>query len=128
VVHAARAGFGGYQDLRLVDIPKPSSSEGLLLMRATAPRVAPLGRQAQYFLDDQPCKGRTGEGARISEVIDLSTERPAKWVDRLADGYVANIIIGVSTAMYRAKRYRSWRNAFRSRPLVMPPAVRPRSI
>src|SRR5262244_71869 len=35
-------GFGGYQDLKLTDIPSPSQSEGRVLVRMTAAGVTPL--------------------------------------------------------------------------------------
>jgi NADPH2:quinone reductase len=35
-------GFGGYQDLKLTDIPLPSLSEGRVLVRMTAAGVTPL--------------------------------------------------------------------------------------
>jgi NADPH2:quinone reductase len=42
-MRAMRAeGFGGYQDLKPVEMPKPSSSEGRLLVRMTAAGVTPL--------------------------------------------------------------------------------------
>ncbi|MFB9985164.1 zinc-binding alcohol dehydrogenase family protein [Mesorhizobium kowhaii] len=42
-MRAMRAeGFGGYSDLRLVDIPKPDVSEGRLLVRMVAAGVTPL--------------------------------------------------------------------------------------
>ena len=34
--------FGGYQDLKLVDIARPGASEGRLLVRMTAAGVTPL--------------------------------------------------------------------------------------
>jgi NADPH:quinone reductase len=34
--------FGGYQDLKLADIPKPAASEGRVLVRVTAAGVTPL--------------------------------------------------------------------------------------
>ena len=42
-MRAMRAeGFGGYQDLKLTDIPSPSLSEGRVLVRMTAAGVTPL--------------------------------------------------------------------------------------
>src|SRR5215470_15168450 len=42
-MRAMRAeGFGGYQDLKLTDIPSPSLSEGRLLVRMTAAGVTAL--------------------------------------------------------------------------------------
>ena len=42
-MRAMRAeGFSGYQDLKLVDIPKPAVSEGRVLVRITAAGVTPL--------------------------------------------------------------------------------------
>jgi len=42
-MRAMRAeGFGGYEDLKLADIPKPSVSEGRVLIRITAAGVTPL--------------------------------------------------------------------------------------
>lgn len=42
-MRAMRAeGFGGYQDLKPVEIPKPSPSEGRPLVRMTAAGVTPL--------------------------------------------------------------------------------------
>src|ERR1700682_1619086 len=42
-MHAMRAeGFSGYQDLKLVDIPKPAASEGRVLVRINAAGVTPL--------------------------------------------------------------------------------------
>jgi NADPH2:quinone reductase len=42
-MRAMRAtGFGGYQDLKLVDLPKPVPAEGELLVRLTAAGVTPL--------------------------------------------------------------------------------------
>src|SRR5260370_10756889 len=42
-MRAMRAeGFSGYQDLKLVDIPKPAVSDGRVLVRITAVGVAPL--------------------------------------------------------------------------------------
>ena len=42
-MRAMRAeGFGGYQDLKLVDIPKPVVSDGRVLVRITAAGVTPL--------------------------------------------------------------------------------------
>jgi NADPH2:quinone reductase len=35
-------GFGGYQDLKLVDIPKPNVPDGRVLVRLTAAGVTPL--------------------------------------------------------------------------------------
>ena len=35
-------GFSGYKDLKLVDIPKPALSDGLVLVRITAAGVTPL--------------------------------------------------------------------------------------
>ena len=35
-------GFGGYKDLKLVDIPKPAVSDGRVLVRITAAGVTPL--------------------------------------------------------------------------------------
>jgi NADPH:quinone reductase len=35
-------GFSGYQDLKLVDIPKPAVSDGRVLVRITAAGVTPL--------------------------------------------------------------------------------------
>jgi NADPH:quinone reductase-like Zn-dependent oxidoreductase len=86
-------GLGGYQDLKLVAIAKPSSSEGRLLMRVTAAAVAPLGCHAQYFLDDLPWKGRTGQGARIFRSHRPFDSETGGWLNRLPDGYAANIII-----------------------------------
>ena len=42
-MRAMRAeGFSGYQDLKLVDIPKPAVSDGRVLLRITAAGVTPL--------------------------------------------------------------------------------------
>src|SRR2546425_10268760 len=42
-MRAMRAeGFSGYQDLKLVDIPKPAVSDGRVLVRITAAGVTPL--------------------------------------------------------------------------------------
>src|SRR5882724_5323755 len=42
-MHAMRAErFGGYQDLKLVEIPKPPVSDGRVLVRVTAAGVTPL--------------------------------------------------------------------------------------
>src|SRR5579864_3900462 len=42
-MRAMRAeGFSGYKDLKLVDIPKPALSDGLVLVRITAAGVTPL--------------------------------------------------------------------------------------
>src|ERR1700680_722849 len=42
-MRAMRAeGFSGYQDLKLVDIPKPAASDGRVLVRITAAGVTPL--------------------------------------------------------------------------------------
>src|SRR5258708_34954900 len=42
-MRAMRAeGFSGYKDLKLVDIPKPAVSDGLVLVRITAAGVTPL--------------------------------------------------------------------------------------
>src|ERR1700682_5439667 len=42
-MRAMRAeGFSGYQDLKLVDIPKPAVSDGRVLVRMTAAGVTPL--------------------------------------------------------------------------------------
>ena len=42
-MRAMRAeGFRGYEDLKLTDIPKPSVSEGRVLIRITAAGVTPL--------------------------------------------------------------------------------------
>jgi len=42
-MRAMRAqGFGGYQDLKLTDIPSPSLSEGRILLRMTAAGITPL--------------------------------------------------------------------------------------
>ena len=42
-MRAMRAeGFGGYEDLKLVDIPKPAVSDGCVLVRITAAGVTPL--------------------------------------------------------------------------------------
>src|SRR5262249_4500049 len=42
-MRAMRAeGFGGYQDLKLTDIPSPSLSDGRVLVRMTAAGVTPL--------------------------------------------------------------------------------------
>jgi hypothetical protein len=79
-MYAVRAeGLGGYQDLKLVAILKPSSSEGRLLMRVTAAAVALLGCHAQYFLDDLPCKGRTGEGTRIFRTHRPFDSKTGEW-------------------------------------------------
>jgi NADPH2:quinone reductase len=43
IMRAMRAeGFSGYEDLKLVDIPKPAVSDGQVLVRITAARVTPL--------------------------------------------------------------------------------------
>ena len=34
--------FGGYQDLKVADIPKPAVSDGRVLVRMTAAGVTPL--------------------------------------------------------------------------------------
>jgi NADPH2:quinone reductase len=42
-MRAMRArGFNGYQDLKLVDVPKPEVSNGKVLVRMTAAGVTPL--------------------------------------------------------------------------------------
>src|SRR5260221_7489711 len=42
-MHAMRAErFGGYQDLKLVEIPKPAASDGRVVVRLTAAGVTPL--------------------------------------------------------------------------------------
>jgi NADPH:quinone reductase len=42
-MRAMRAeGFGGYKDLKLIDIPKPAASDGRVLVRITAAGVTPL--------------------------------------------------------------------------------------
>ena len=42
-MHAMRAErFGGYQDLKLVEIPKPAVSDGRVVVRLTAAGVTPL--------------------------------------------------------------------------------------
>jgi NADPH2:quinone reductase len=42
-MRAVRAeGFGGYQDLKLTDIPSPGRSEGRVLVRMTAAGATPL--------------------------------------------------------------------------------------
>jgi NADPH2:quinone reductase len=42
-MRAMRAeGFGGYKDLKLVDIPKPAVPDGRVLVRITAAGVTPL--------------------------------------------------------------------------------------
>jgi NADPH2:quinone reductase len=42
-MRAMRAeGFGGYKDLKLVDIPKPEVSDGRVLVKITAAGVTPL--------------------------------------------------------------------------------------
>src|SRR5258708_25482888 len=42
-MRAMRAeGFSGYKDLKLVDIPKPSVSDGRVVIRITAAGVTPL--------------------------------------------------------------------------------------
>ena len=42
-MRAMRAeGFSGYQDLKLVDIPKPAVPDGRVLVRITAAGVTPL--------------------------------------------------------------------------------------
>ena len=42
-MRAMRAeGFGGYKDLKLVDIPKPTVSDGRVMVRITAAGVTPL--------------------------------------------------------------------------------------
>ena len=42
-MRAMRAeGFSGYKDLKLVDIPKPTVSDGRVLVRVTAAGVTPL--------------------------------------------------------------------------------------
>jgi len=42
-MRAMRAeGFSGYEDLKLVDIPKPALSDGRVLVRITAAGVTPL--------------------------------------------------------------------------------------
>jgi len=35
--------FNGYEELKLVDLPKPAVSDGRLLVRITAAGVTPLG-------------------------------------------------------------------------------------
>src|SRR6202163_4469570 len=43
IMRAMRAeGFSGYEDLKLVDIPKPAASDGRVLVRITAAGVTPL--------------------------------------------------------------------------------------
>ena len=36
------AGFNGYEDLKLIDLPKPQVSEGKVLVRMTAAGATPL--------------------------------------------------------------------------------------
>ena len=43
IIRAMRAeGFRGYQDLKLVDVPKPQMSEGRVLVKIAAAGVTPL--------------------------------------------------------------------------------------
>jgi NADPH2:quinone reductase len=43
IMRAMRAeGFSGYEDLKLVEIPKPAVSDGQVLVRITAAGVTPL--------------------------------------------------------------------------------------
>jgi hypothetical protein len=50
-------GFRGYQDLKLVDIPKPNLSDGRMLVRLTAAGVTPL---EQTILSGEYPRGCTG--------------------------------------------------------------------
>ena len=63
-MHAMRAErFGGYQDLKLVDIPKPAVSDGRVVVRLTAAGVTPLDYTIlSGRLLSTPCQGSQWRG------------------------------------------------------------------
>jgi NADPH2:quinone reductase len=53
------AGFNGYEDLKLIDLPKPQVSEGKVLVRMTAAGATPLDHtilSGQYHGAKAPLK------------------------------------------------------------------------
>jgi NADPH2:quinone reductase len=63
------AEFNGYQSLKMVDIPKPSPSEGTVLVRVTAAGVTPLDRtilMGHFPMSNAPLVMGT-EGAGVIE-------------------------------------------------------------
>ena len=62
-------GFGGYQDLKLTEIPKPTVSDGRVLVRVTAAGVTPLDNTilSGHFPMSQAPLVLGNEGAGIVE-------------------------------------------------------------
>jgi len=89
-------GFGGYQDLKLTDIPSPGLSEGRVLVRMTAAGVTPLDYtilSGQYPMAKAPLVlgnegagivegGGTAEypkGARVMFIVPYGALENASW-------------------------------------------------
>jgi hypothetical protein len=64
-------GFGGYQDLKLADIPKPAVSDGRVLVRMTAAGVTPLGTEL-------PTSVGKRESVMTAQIINLAEYRKVK--------------------------------------------------
>src|ERR1700745_2278629 len=103
-MRAMRAeGFSGYQDLKLVDIPKPAVSDGRVLVRITAAGVTPLEptilsggyhepKNRRSWVEREPAwwwrkegkpKAQQARFLGFDEVIDVSVEKLRDGVRRI---------------------------------------------